>query len=319
MKVVMFIPFLIAAVSAHSQYMNGLMFRDPKAFVATFANADHDAINKVIEMVNGMIKQGEDEVAAATQTYHDARDFAAVKATELETAQNTLIFSKGELEFKSGQVDDAQTLVDLKASLEAAALDLMNLNAVNLDVLTVYLESETARVNRERATLEEAVAILEDLKQNVVPEGRRLLGVPSTVAFLANLAKQGLKVDPQAVDSVLALIADIVEENDNLQAAAQANVDTATTDHADSQVAYQAAIDDHVACVNALGLLLEDKAMYESEVAKDTIVHNEAKDAKSAADAEAAGAKATMHSEEDRVASENKDLEQVKALLKDLL
>lgn len=319
MKVVMIIPFLIAAVSAHSQYMSGLMFRDPKAFVATFANADHDAINKVIEMVNGMIKQGEDEVASATKTYHDARDVAAVKATELDTAQTNLIFSKGELEIASGEVDDAQTLVDLKASLEADALDLMNLNAVNLDVLTVHLESETARVNRERATLEEAVAILEDLKQNVVPEGRRLLGAPSTVAFLANLAKQGLKVDPQAVDSVLALIADIVEENDNLQAAAQANVDTATTEHADSQVAYQDAIDDHVACVNALGLLLEDKAMYESQVAKDTIVHNDAKDAKNAADAEAAGAKATMHSEEDRVASENKDLEQVKALLKDLL
>merc|ERR1719273_878237 len=162
-------------------------------------------------MVNGMIKQGEDEVVAATKTYHDARDFAAVKASELETAQGTLIYSKGELEFKE--------------SLEAQALDLMNKNAVNLEVLTVHLESETARVNRERATLEEAVAILEDLKQNVVPEGRRLLGAPSTVAFLANLAKQGLKVDPQAVDSVLALIADIVEENDNLQAVAQANVD----------------------------------------------------------------------------------------------
>merc|ERR1719225_1441499 len=224
-------------------------------------------------MVNGMIKQGEDEVVAATKTYHDARDFAAVKASELETAQGTLIYSKGELEFKSGQVDDAQTLVDLKESLEAQALDLMNKNAVNLEVLTVHLESETARVNRERATLEEAVAILEDLKQNVVPEGRRLLGAPSTVAFLANLAKQGLKVDPQAVDSVLALIADLVEE----------------------------------------------KATYASEVAKNTIIHDDAKDAKNAADAEAAGAKATMHSEEDRVASENKDLEQVKALLKDLL
>jgi len=319
MKVVMFIPFLIAAVSAHSQYMNGLMFRDPKAFVATFANADHDAINKVIEMVNGMIKQGEDEVEAATKTYHDARDFAAVKASELDTAQGTLIFSKGELEYKTQEVNDAQTLVDLKESLEDAALYAMNLNAVNVDVLTYHLESETARVDRERATLEEAVAILEDLKQNVVPEGRRLLGVPSTVAFLANLAKQGLKVDPQAVDEVLALIADIVEENDNLQAEAQANLDTATADHEESKVLYQEAIDLHVECVNALGVLLEEKAMYESEVAKNTIIHNDAKDAKNAADADASSAKATMHSEEDRVASENKDLEQVKSLLKDLL
>merc|ERR1711994_1163756 len=206
---------------------NGLMFRDPKAFVATFANADHDAINKVIEMVNGMIKQGEDEVEAATKTYHDARDVAAVKATELETAQKTLIFSKGELEYKSQQVVDAQTVVDLKDTLEAEALDLMNKNAVNLDVLTVYLESETARVNRERATLEEAV--------------------------------------------------------------------------------------------DALGVLLKDQAMYQSEVEKNTVIQNDAKDAKKTADAEAAGAKATMLSEEDRVASENEDLEEVKALLKDLL
>merc|ERR1719251_616403 len=263
-------------------------------------------------MVNGMIKQGEDEVQAATKSYHDARDFAAVKASELDAAQKTLIFSKGELEYKTQEVNDAQTLVDLKESLEDAALYAMNLNAVNVDVLTYHLESETARVNRERATLEEAVAILEDLKQNVVPEGRRLLGAPSTVAFLANLAKQGLKVDPQAVDSVLALIADIVEENDNLQAAAEANVKTATKDHADSQVAYQAAIDDHVDSVDALGILLKDQAMYQSEVETNTVIHNDAKDAKDTADAEAAGAKATMLSEEDRVASENEDLEDAK-------
>merc|ERR1719195_1078886 len=242
-------------------------------------------------MVNGMIKQGEDEVEAATKTYHDARDFAAVKASELDAAQGTLIFSKGELEYKTQEVNDAQTLVDLKESLEDAALYAMNLNAVNVDVLTYHLESETARVDRERATLEEAVAILEDL------------------------AKQGLKVDPQAVDEVLALIADIVEENDNLQAEAQANLDTATADHEESKVLYQEAIDLHVECVNALGVLLEEKAMYESEVAKNTIIHNDAKDAKNAADADASSAKATMHSEEDRVASENKDLEQVKSLL----
>jgi hypothetical protein len=319
MKVVMFIPFLIAAVSAHSQYMNGLMFRDPKAFVATFANADHDAINKVIEMVNGMIQTGKDEVAAATKKYNDAAAVAVEKDEALDVAQGDLIYAKGELEIVTIDSIAAQTLADLKETEEANALAAQNLAYVNLEILQYYLDDETARVTRERATLEEAIEILEDLKENKVPEGRRLLSAPSTVAFLANLASQGLKVDPQAVNSVLALIADILEENDNLQAAAESNVVDATASHEQSKVDYQDAIDAHVAAVNALGKKLEDKGMYESEVAKYTIVHTDAKDAKNAADNEAATLKETMHSEETRVAGENKDLEEVKDLLKGLL
>lgn len=253
MKVVMFIPFLIAAVSAHSQYMNGLMFRDPKAFVATFANADHDAINKVIEMVNGMIQTGKDEVAAATKKYNDAAAVAVEKGEALDVAQGDLIYAKGELEIVTIDSIAAQTLADLKETEEANALAAQNLAYVNLEILQYYLDDETARVTRERATLEEAIEILEDLKENKVPEGRRLLSAPSTVAFLANLASQGLKVDPQAVNSVLALIADILEENDNLQAAAESNVVDATASHEQSKVDYQDAIDAHVAAVNALG------------------------------------------------------------------
>jgi len=317
--VAMFIPFLIVAVSAHSQYMNGLMFRDPKAFVATFANADHDAINKVIEMVNGMIQTGNEEVAAAEKAYSDASATASDKAAELATAQDKLIYSKGELEIVKADAVKAQTLLDLKRSEEAAALSEMNLANVNLDILTYYLGEETARVKRERATLEEAIAILEDLKENKVPEGRRLLSTPSTVAFLANLASQGLKVDPEAVNVVLGLIADILEENDNLQAAAQKNVDDADDYHEESKVSYQNAIDAHVAAEAANQKKLEEKGMYESEVAQDTIVHNDALEASNTANGEKAAAKETMESERTRVKSENLDLEEVKSLLKELL
>lgn len=319
MTVLIFIPFLIATVSAHSQFMSGLMFRDPKAFVATFANADHDAINKVIEMVNGMIQQGEDEVEQAKKSYYTAQDVANAAAGVLGEAQEDLIYKKGELEIKTDEASLAQEIADLKAYEEADALYHMNDAQVVLDDYTYYLEAEDARISRERSVLEQVAEILEGLKANEVPEGRRLLSVPSQAAFLATLASQGLKVDPEAVTKVQISISKLIQDGEDALAAAQKYVADATTSLADATDAYNFAIDCHVAATTVLGEALESKSMYQSAVESATIVHTDAKDAKNLADDDASTKFDTMQSEEARVADENKDLEEVKDLLKGLL
>lgn len=313
----MFIPFLIAAVSAHSQFMSGLMFRDPKAFVATFATADPGAINKVIEMVNGMITTGEEEEKQAIADYNSAVEIAKNLGLELDDAEEKLIYTKGLLEISQREAIDAQSIADLKQREEQDALSAQQDAQWWLEFYQEYLEHETSRIAKERAALESVAETLEALKDN--KQGRRLLAKYSAKAFLANLASQGLKVDPDAVNTVLTSIANLIEEGEAQQSAADDYHEQAKAYLEDTQDEYTAAVASHVDAVDKLTLALEDKGKNESAVDGATVVYGDAKEAKEAADAERDAKNDFMESEKARVASENKDLREVKGLLAELL
>merc|ERR1712228_840730 len=278
---------LIATVAAHAQFMNGLMFRDPKAFVATFANADPTAINKVIEMVNGMIDVGEQEKQKAIDDHAAAVQVAKDAAAQLALDQADLIYKKGELHIATDK--------------------------------EAFLNAETSRINAEKAVLEEVGDILESLKDNEVPAERRLLSVPSQAAFLATLAKQGLQVDPEAVDKVLASVAALITEGEALRDAAQGAYDDAVAFTAASEKAYTDAVACHVAAHEDLEAKLEAKGKYQSLVDAATLVHDASVDATAAANVDRDAKLVFKESEIARVNSETKDLNDVKDLLKGLL
>merc|ERR1712080_38980 len=296
---------LIATVAAHAQFMNGLMFRDPKAFVATFANADPTAINKVIEMVNGMIDVGEAEKQKAIDDHAAAVAVAKEEARILAEDQADLIYKKGELHISTDAANDAQEIANLKASEEEAALKAKNDAHADEDEKEVFLNSETSRINEEKAVLEEVGDILESLKSNEVPAAeRRLLSVPSQAAFLATLAKQGLQVDPEAVDKVLASVAALIAE---------------VAHSAASDKAFDDAVACHVAADAGLATKLEAKAKYQGLVDVATGVHQESVDRTAAANVDRDAKLIFKESEIARVNSETKDLNDVKDLLKGLL
>jgi hypothetical protein len=310
---------LIATVAAHAQFMNGLMFRDPKAFVATFANADPTAINKVIEMVNGMIDVGEAEKQKAIDDHAAAVQVAKDEAAQLKIDQEDLIFKKGELHIATDKVTAAQAISELKAAEEAAALKTQNAARVDENEKEAFLNAETSRINAEKAVLEEVGDILESLKSNEVPSERRLLSVPSQAAFLATLAKQGLQVDPEAVDKVLASVAALIAEGEALRDAAQGAYDDAVSFTASSEKAYNDAVECHVAANDDLAVKLEHQATYQSQVDLATAVHQESVDRTAAANVDRDQKLAFKESEIARVNSETKDLNDVKDLLKGLL
>jgi len=319
MKVIMFIPFLIATVSAHSQFMNSLMFRDPEAFVATFANADHDAINKVLEMVNEMMEQGEAEVATAKANYESARATADAARIELKDATNDLTFKKGELEFQTQAANSQQEYVNLKKNEEETALADRNAARSLLEEHQAFLKKDSARIASEREVLERIAEILDDLKANKVPEGRRLLSVPSQASFLATLASQGLKVDPEAVEKVLFSIAKLISDGQELLEQAQGYVTDSTAALEKDEKTYSEAITCHVEANNALTDVLAKQKIYEEAVEAAESVHSTAKDASTSADNSATEADKKLSAEAARVKGENQDLLRVKELLKGLL
>lgn len=313
----MFLPLMIVAVSAHAQFMSGLMFRDPKAFVATFANADPTAINKVIEMVNGMIDVGESEKQKAISDHATAVDVSRDSDADLAVKQDDLIYKKGELHIATDIANQAGAINVLKGEEEVAALNALNAANVHLAEASAFMDSETARIDSEKSVLEEVAEILEGLKSN--DGGSRRLLSASPVSFLASLAKQGLKVDPAAIDAVLGSIAKLIEEGESLRADASAALDASTSAQASRSSEYDESVECHVRSQDFLEARLEDKGMYQSLTDAATVVHNEALDTKATNDADRDAKLLFKESEIARVNSETKDLEGVKELLKGLL
>jgi len=290
------------------------MFRNPRAFVATFQNADPDVITKVIDMVNDLINVGLAEKQKAIDDHAAAVIVAADAASALAIAKDDLIFKKGELHIATDEVNEATAIDNLKAGEEAIAL--INLNTANNDLAAKqnFLAKETTRIDGEKAVLEQVVDILVGLQEG---DSRRLLSSPS--AFLTILANQGLQVDPDALNAVLDSVNTLIAEGEALRAAANDAVSDATAFQAVKSSEYDASIAAHVSSTETLEAAVAEQEMYQGVVNEATDVHNAATETKNAADASEASLDAFRISEIERVDSETADFQEVKKLLEDLL
>jgi len=265
------------------------------------------------------IDVGEAEKQKAIEDHAAAVTYADEQAAILADDQADLIYKKGELHIATDRANAAQAIATLKADEETAALNAKNDAHADEEEKLTFLNAETSRINQEKAVLEEVGDILESLKSNEVPAERRLLSVPSQAAFLATLAKQGLQVDPEAVDKVLESVAALIAEGEALRDAAQGAYDDAVAHSAASDKAFDEAVECHVAADADLEAKLEAKAEYQSLVDTAEGVHQESLDRVAQANVDRDQKLAFKESEIARVNSETKDLNDVKDLLKGLL
>jgi len=315
MKISMFIPFLLATVSSHSSMMQSRMLRDPKGFVATFQNADPDAINKVIELINGLIEVGLSEKQQAIDDHEASivvlNDAHAVR----EAVQADLIFKKGELHIAKLAVAYLTADEAYKTLAENEALDYLNKGKDYLNVEEEHQASEDKRITGERAVLEQVLDILESLS---AAPGRRLLSFSPKI-FLATLASQGLKVDPEALDSVVQSVNALIAEGERLQAENIHYVEVAKEQVEIFSSQYDAAVKAHVDATQKLAIAVSQEATYQALVDDATEVFNAATDAEVAATDSEASLHAFRISEIERVDGETSDFNEVKDLLKGLL
>jgi len=215
MSCIVIFHILFATVSAHSLKSYSLvesLFQDPKAFAATFEKANPEAVQSVIDLVNDLIAEGQDKKANiiaehedAIVATNDAKEELAVALNELETATGERIECDDEVVRLQGVLAQKQ-----KDESEASAAKVQS-SGVLTDAQN-WMDSEVARVDKEKASLEEVKDILSQL-----PSGfRRLLSSSSSLLPLGMLSSIS-KTDPEAVAQLVALVDELVAAGEQVR------------------------------------------------------------------------------------------------------
>merc|ERR1712083_664461 len=158
---------------------------DPQLFVSAFENADKDTIQKMINMVNDLLEQGEADEEAAVKAHGEAKAKNDDDKELLATA--TAEFKKAASDLTKAQARETY-LKGLRTTqywaLEAAKKELAR--ATNRHQSAVDYQTVTEdRVAEEKQALEDAKLLLAQTKSG----GRRLLSAT--------------EADPAAVDKVI--------------------------------------------------------------------------------------------------------------------
>jgi len=191
------------------------IFKDPKAFVSSLNKIDEDSINKMIDTVNKLIDDGETErgtvqaVRDAAEDDYNAKEQARLDAASAHANATTLL-SQGEevlVEQKVAQADaqatyDASLLALNNATVdEAAALEEKNL--------------QSARIDREKATLNEVRELIADISAEA---GKALAEMNKGRNLLAVDYKALASADPSSIDEVIDLIDELLSAGETERA-----------------------------------------------------------------------------------------------------
>jgi len=259
--------------------------------------------------------QNEDEEETAIKNYNDAVDAAVATGQALSTATDDLKTKMGKRDLSQEELTAAIAHQKLKSEQEQDAKEALDAANEDLGKKTAFLNSEVSRIDKERAVLEEVLSILESLNES---EGRRLLSF-SPESFLAILSAKGLKVNPDSLAEVVKAVEDLITEGERLRAAAQQAVKDATAFKEDRERDYNTAVANHRAAVVATGEATNKLTHWTNLANAAQGVHDKADQANNEAIDSRDKLNIIKDDEIARVKKENSGLDEVKALLIDLL
>jgi len=273
---------LLATAFAHnlkSVSMVEKIFLDPVAFAQSFENASPSAVNAVIDMVEDLIAEGNGKKASIIQAHEDAVAASAVALDALNVALSILEVATGERLEADAEVERLQSVLQQKQSAESDAVGNKNAAKTALDNAQAWMDSEVARVDGEKASLEEVQEILANL-----PEGfrRRLLSSHGSLMPVAMIASMS-STDPNAVQEVVDLVQALIDAGEAQRADVTGARDDASVELEDRTGAWKHAVSETVAAQDALAAgegvasqLLGVETAKESIHNDKTAIHNAA-------------------------------------------
>jgi len=311
----MFLLFALFVATVNGSSLANTLFNNPEAFAQGFESADNDVIRKVIGIMNDLITENEAAKDSAISA-HSAAVKALTNADKLlKNATDDLTFKKGELEVYSKRLDVAVTLLKTRvAELDAAVKAKGNAEKAHTDA-KIKKYSEIKRINKEKLVLEEVLKILDSLKND---NGRRLMSVDAQ-AFLANLAKQGLDVDPKALQEVRKAVGGLITAGEEIRDAVTEAEGTAATKLAEAKQKEEKAVAAKNTVSRQVNELKGKVKTYKASVAAATEVHETRKTEQKAADQAEKQTDKFRISEINRSKSENKNFNRVKTILEKFL
>jgi len=301
MNILFFISLI--AVSVMSNPLAPLM-ANPKAFVASFQNADPEVIQNMLDLVARLVQDGIDAEAAALADAETKRGISTKRSDELSAAETALNTAQGDLESSTGTMNElTNTEAIHKAALDKATAD-RDASQADYDKKQAFADDVNARVLHENA---EFATVLELLDSIVVPVsefiGRSLLSA----------------ADPDAIEKVKGEVQELIDNANAEDAAAAAAAASAADKLATDSGAYSDALNTHTDTAGRL-----QSAILEVEGHK--AVRDTAQTARDAAsrlayltNIDAEDAESFHASEVTRVAQEDAALDEVHDLLSALL
>merc|ERR1712150_284851 len=128
---------------------------DP-SFINTLANADPEAVLKVIELIDKMIAAGEDDIQAAVDKAQAAADAADEAGEVLDGANAHQTLTESLLSAEKVTVSSLETERDNKQVVVDEKNDILDDAQAKLDIWEVILKDESTRIGGERGILEDA-------------------------------------------------------------------------------------------------------------------------------------------------------------------
>jgi len=295
-----FLAFLSLAVPSMGSIPLERLMQHPKVFAAAFSNASPETVQKMLGLVDKLLKEGKRDVAQATAD-HDKRKKAQAAAQKAFTSASKAF------DDASDNLSDAETnrnnLVKLEKSqkdiLDAAVGD-MNSKITSFEAAKKHKSETEKRVADEKTALLGVIAELEKVKPKST--GRRLLS----------------DADPDSVDKVIVAIKKLIDAGATEVAAATAAFNDATAAKDAAIQVEKKARSTHEKTFGALTQAQAEVEKLKPIKAEKLTLKNDAQTALTNANSALKTALAWMNQEEARVASETKTLNEVKKLLEAL-
>lgn len=163
----MFSLFLFLAVSISAESVDHLLspkklFKDPKAFASVFSRADRDTLTSLIEMVDKLLTDGQNDLAAAQLEANNAQSASETAEAELTVAEQEKTDAETDLVIKQGETARLDKVAEGTATTLQAAEN-NNVAAQDAaDDADTFRAKTILRTTDEKDSLNQILAFLGD-------------------------------------------------------------------------------------------------------------------------------------------------------------
>lgn len=141
------------------------IFMSSPAFLSSLQQADPAALQSVLDIVQNLLQEGEDDRQYAIGEYNDRVSEAATAAQNLVDAETALATAEEEL-VDAGVVTAEKTEIAVgKTAVEVEKRNIRDSKQKKLDTQIAFTNREIARIDGERAVLEEDIKLITQLRQ----------------------------------------------------------------------------------------------------------------------------------------------------------
>jgi len=261
------------AVAAQGTYVPANLFKDPVAFVSSLADANPATIQKMVDMVNELIDEGQAEKATAIAAHEDAEADYNSAVAEHSDATDAHAIAAGNAAVQTDIFNDKTEAESRTAAIRADRFAILAASQADFDKKDAIMKAEIIRLDDEKAILDQIVVLLEKLLPGVSFIQGQLV-VTDYIYGRALLSNEDAA--PEAIQNVVDKINAMIGVGEGERAHAISEQANAKKKLEDDTVAHEIAVEDHTKAAGELGQATKELKRLEAILSVKTDELNEA-------------------------------------------